>query len=714
MITINTDFYFFSIFNVFNMRFIQNLFFVACFITNVFYGQSPDFQWAHSTQGYGFDFVRSSVLDEEGNVYSTGWYGGTLYYTIDGIEDSLMYQGGDADMFVEKRTADGDLVWIKNISGIGPIGGDAIAIDNFGHIAVIGNFGYSIDVNPGPGVDSLHAEVDQVHRFLVKLEAQDGDFVWGKKIYGHLWKTTINNVIKFDNDGNLYHSGSFEFDFDINPNPTESEILTANNGRDLFVQKLDVNGDLIWGKQIELQTDRHNRDVTSVLDVTSTGEVVIAGTFQDTIDLDLGAGTDFVYSPDMPSVYIIKLDAQGNSIWTSTIVGQGGDLKCPIVHIDYDDNIYLQGFFQDTLDFNPGFGIENVFPENGNLAVFILKLDENGNYTWVSTIETEGISDYMGLDVDVFGHIYSGISYFLTAEVPTVSGTSTHTSQGQIDILLTQLNSSGEFIWSSSFGGNYIDRVQTVLTNKTGEDLITSGVFNQMVDFDPGADVYNIEAYSASDGYIQKLGFCHSAVIDEHIQCEPLTWIDGNTYDLSSNLEVSDTLINSNGCDSIVYLNLIIPTIDTNLSLMGTDLVCNQSGASYQWLDCNQGMAEIPGETAINFYPQEVGSYAVEITYGSCIVISECFEVEQVSITEEIMNGLNVYSNPMDDQITIHFGKQYDQASIRIYNLLGQDIVKTSCSNKEIQQISIPNAKGIYFIDVQIGQARRQFKLIKH
>lgn len=696
------------------MRGIQILFFVACFITNVFYGQSPDFQWAHSTQGYGFDFVRASVLDAEGNTYSTGWYGGTLYYTIDGVEDSLMYQGGDADMFVEKRTADGDLVWIKNISGIGFIGGDAIALDEFGHIAVIGSFVHSIDVNPGPGIDSLHAEVDQGQRFIVKLEAEDGEFVWGKKVHGNLLKTTVHNVIKFDSYGNLYNTGSFVFDFDINPSPSESEILTANNGRDVFVQKLDVNGDLIWGKQIELQTDPTNWDLTSVLDITSSGEVVIAGTFQDTLDLDLGVGTDFVYSPNMPSVYIIKLDAQGNTIWTSTIEGQGGDLECPIVHIDYDDNIYLQGFFQDTLDFNPGPGTETIFPENGNQAVFILKLDENGNYTWVNTIETEGISKHMGLDVDVFGNVYSGSSYFLTAEVPTVSGTSTHTSQGQIDVLLTQLNVNGEFIWSKSFGGNYLDLVQTVMTNKTGEYLMTSGSFHQMVDFDPGADLYNIEAYSASDGYIQKLGYCHSAVIDEYIQCEPLTWIDGNTYNLSSNLEVSDTLINSNGCDSIVYLNLIIPTIDTNLSLMGTDLVCNQSGASYQWLDCNLGMAEIPGETAINFYPQEVGSYAVEITYGSCIVVSECFEVEQVSISEEIMKELNVYSNPMDDQITIDFGMQYDQALIRVYNMLGQDIVKTSCSNQEIKQIGIPHAKGIYFIDVQIGQGRRQFKLIKH
>lgn len=65
----------------------------------------------------------------------------------------------------------------------------------------------------------------------------------------------------------------------------------------------------------------------------------------------------------------------------------------------------------------------------------------------------------------------------------------------------------------------------------------------------------------------------HDYTTFEHVACESFTWIDGNTYYESTNNPVF-ILTNSNGCDSIVTLNLTIHhNSDTtiNISICGND-----------------------------------------------------------------------------------------------------------------------------------------------
>lgn len=696
------------------MKLVQRLFFVLCFMVGLVYGQTPSFQWAHAIQGTDFEEVTNLVIDNQGNIYSTGWFNGTLLFNLNGVEDSLINQGGNADMFIEKRTSNGDLVWIKYIGGEGTVSGSAITIDNFGHIAILGGFDQSIDVNPGGEVDSLYLSDGDFNQFILKLDTENGDFIWAKHIYGHAPNLSVRNALKFDSSGNLYHTGLFLGDFDLNPNSTEEFILTANNGRHIFIQKLDSEGDFIWGKQVELEESLYNNNITATIDVTSENDVVIAGCFQDTIDLDLGPGTDFVYSPDQMSVYIIKLDSLGNSLWTSSLLGHGGYFRCPNVKVDYNDNILLQGCYQDTIDFDPGWGVEEMHPLYDGNAVYILKLDQNGEYIWSKSINTIATFERIGLDVDQFGNIYTANSYFFSAELQTISGLTSFISEGFTDVLMTQLNAEGQFLWSGNIGGESSDMINNLKVDKYGENVYTVGHFYGTADFDPNVNVFNLESTHVSAGFIQKLNTCRSVFIDEYIQCEPLTWINGETYYSSTNLEITDTLVNSNGCDSIVYLDFTVPQIDTNISLIGTSLVSNQSGATYQWLDCNQGMAEIPGETSINYSPQTAGSYAVEITYGSCIATSECYEIQTVTVPEGMDKELDLYSNPSEDYITIHLENVLDRTSVRIYNILGQDILKTSFLNEKNKLIHIPNAKGVYFVDVQCGQINGQFKLLKH
>jgi hypothetical protein len=80
-----------------------------------------------------------------------------------------------------------------------------------------------------------------------------------------------------------------------------------------------------------------------------------------------------------------------------------------------------------------------------------------------------------------------------------------------------------------------------------------------------------------------------STATDRRASCDSLIWIDGNTY-FTTNNTATHTLTNYVSCDSLVTLDLdIITTIDTSINQTGNTLSSNQSGANYQWVDCNNG-----------------------------------------------------------------------------------------------------------------------------
>ncbi|MBN2728685.1 MAG: hypothetical protein JXR53_05625 [Bacteroidales bacterium] len=97
-----------------------------------------------------------------------------------------------------------------------------------------------------------------------------------------------------------------------------------------------------------------------------------------------------------------------------------------------------------------------------------------------------------------------------------------------------------------------------------------------------------------------------------------------------------DTIPNVSGCDSIIAINLTIkPMPDTSVTQSGVMLTSNAVGALYQWLDCNNALAQISGETGISFIPADLfGSYAVEVDLNGCVDTSTCYVIDQTGVDE--------------------------------------------------------------------------------
>ncbi|HLP11186.1 MAG TPA: T9SS type A sorting domain-containing protein, partial [Flavobacteriales bacterium] len=181
----------------------------------------------------------------------------------------------------------------------------------------------------------------------------------------------------------------------------------------------------------------------------------------------------------------------------------------------------------------------------------------------------------------------------------------------------------------------------------------------------------------------------------------------GDTYTIGSstyNVDGTyvDTLTSSNGCDSVVTTNLTVnSTINIATTNTSTTVTAVQTGAAYQWVDCNNGMLLIPGSgaTAQTFNALFNGDYAVVITMGSCSDTSSCVNVNGVGLVDiDKTPTLLVYPNPTNGFVTIESNAGFEK--IVITNLDGQIIhaVNVNTNSQTLNVKEIPN--GIYMVTI--------------
>ncbi|MCK5855878.1 MAG: T9SS type A sorting domain-containing protein [Bacteroidales bacterium] len=194
---------------------------------------------------------------------------------------------------------------------------------------------------------------------------------------------------------------------------------------------------------------------------------------------------------------------------------------------------------------------------------------------------------------------------------------------------------------------------------------------------------------------------------DVHTSCDSFTWIDGITYYADNNSAIY-TLTNSAGCDSVVYLDLSIDTVNSGVTQTGDTLYANTPNAIYQWLNCNSGYAIIPGESSRQFIATVNGSYAVEIKENNCTDTSACFNITGIGIeTIEHKMGFRVFPNPTKGKVELFFDREIGDAEILIMNSLGQLVLQQRISSTDYISTEILGAPGVYYlrvVDVQ-GQS---------
>jgi uncharacterized repeat protein (TIGR03803 family) len=178
--------------------------------------------------------------------------------------------------------------------------------------------------------------------------------------------------------------------------------------------------------------------------------------------------------------------------------------------------------------------------------------------------------------------------------------------------------------------------------------------------------------------------------------------------------EYKDTIPNTASCDSVITVNLTITSADTSITQNLGFLTANAAGATYQWIDCDDGNLSIEGETRQTFSPAITGRYAVIISQNNCIDTSACFSVVKTGLmVNTFKQNITLYPNPNDGSFSIDLGKVYPKVEISISELDGRIFLKDEVFNNRIIDMQISALLGTYLVIISSDNERAMFKVMK-
>jgi hypothetical protein len=184
------------------------------------------------------------------------------------------------------------------------------------------------------------------------------------------------------------------------------------------------------------------------------------------------------------------------------------------------------------------------------------------------------------------------------------------------------------------------------------------------------------------------------------------SWLPG----LNNTAMTTYTFTPSTGqCATISTRTIEVITINVSTILDNVTITPVQSGASYQWIDCDNGNALLTGETSQDFIATQNGQYAVIIDHNGCRMVSDCVTITSLGTKEtEVRNKLTLYPNTASSVITID--TQENIRLIWITDISGKTITVQHFGNK----IGVKALQeGVYFVHIFTEENRYIQKIRK-
>lgn len=506
---------------------------------------AQNYDWTKQAGGTGADEVNSIATDGSGNIYTTGWFEGTVDFNPDAGVLNLTSAGG-LDIFITKSDASGALIWAKSIGGPYTDKGYAITTDANGNVLLTGGFRGDVDFDPNAGVEILNMPlghltsgggvfyIDQANAFVLKLDGS-GNFIWAKQFGGNL--LDFGYEIITDPSGNVYSTGEFSVrDYtygtaDFDPGPGIADLPYGG----AYISVLDASGNFISAKQYGGQSVRssstcnpnvtpaqclytvyHNISIRAMV-FDGGGNLVTTGVFTggNAADFDPGSSTFTFTMLGQYEMFIMNVDNLGNLNWVKQIGGSGAICYGQDVALDASGNIIITGKFARTVDFNPDSG-SNTLTSSGSSGnpnvpppppdAFVAKYTSSGSYVWAKHFGNSSGDEGLSVACDANGNVYS--TGFFAGRVdfnPATGGGNTYnlTSKGGNDIYISKLSAIGNFLWARQMGGTADEKGKTILLS--GLSVYTAGYFSGTVDFNPNTGTHNLTSNGGIDAFLHKM-----------------------------------------------------------------------------------------------------------------------------------------------------------------------------------------------------------------
>ncbi|MEP7168180.1 MAG: T9SS type A sorting domain-containing protein [Bacteroidota bacterium] len=456
--------------------------------------------------------------------------------------------------------------------------------------------------------------------YLIKTDAI-GNSLWTKTFGGTAYDD--GNSVQLTTDGGYIITGY-------------TESFGAGN-QDVYLIKTDANGDSLWTKTfggIGYEEGYSGQQ-------TADGGYIISG-----YTYSFGSGAE--------DVYLIKTDANGNSLWTKTFGGGATDYGYSVQQTT-DGGYIITGY---TTSFGAG-----------NADVYFIKTNVNGDSLWTKTFG--GTSYDWGNSVK---QTTDG-GYIITGETNSFGA-------GYYDVYLIKTDTTGNILWTKTFGGMGEDYGHSVQQTTDGGYIITG--------YSTNAHVYLIKTDANGDTLWTKN-------------------FGGTITEVGSSVQQT-----TDGGYIIIGATNSFGTGGAEIYLIKTDSLGNSG--------CNEGSTativttpatQVTSPATIVTSPVTIVTTPATITGSGGTVTTLCTTVGINPIFNIQYSIFNISPNPTTNNFTITFPNYINKGIIEIYTVLGKKIYIENIADLSQTEVHLKNiVAGIYFVKLKDGKKEYTQKLI--
>ncbi len=420
---------------------------------------------------------------------------------------------------------------------------------------------------------------------------------------------------------------------------------------DVYLIKTDSIGDTIW-----------TRTYGGV-------DIDIGNSFQQTLDGGyIVVGSTRSFGMGNYDVYLIKTDASGDIVWTKTFGGIDSDFGSSVQQTS-DGGYIIAGATR-------SFGL-------GSYDTYFIKTDSSGDSLWTRT--------YGGMDND------QALSVWETTDGGFISvGLTKSFGAGDYDIYLIRTDSSGDTLWTRTYGDTTADQGYSVQQTSDGGYIVAGNTVrgNGFYDF------YLIKTDSSGDSLWTRT---YGGSADDAAEFVRQTLDDG--FILTG---YTDSY-GAGGSD--VY---IVRTNSSGDTLWTRTYGDSLSDAGYVVQETTDGGYIITGQTEPDSAPGNVDVYLIKMTEP----VTGIGESGRVSLFPKKFSLAQNFPNPFNPMTAIKYQiPELSNVTLKVYDVLGSEVATLVNEEKPVGSYEVEfNASnlpsGIYFYRLQAGSFVETKKMV--
>jgi hypothetical protein len=338
---------------------------------------------------------------------------------------------------------------------------------------VTGSYTGTVNFGLGFGTTDNKTAVAAQDIYVTKINA-NGTYGW-TKVLGGMEALAITT----DSSGNIYvtgfYSGTNNFALDFGT----SDYIAAVGGLDAFITKINANATYGWTRSI----GGTGGEIGYGVAVDLSGNVFLTGYYQATVNFGADFGTtDNKTAAGGMDIFITKINSNVSYGWTKSIGGVNNDIGLAITR-SRSGNIYVTGYFMDTVNFGLDFGTTDNKTSIGYQDIFVTKINANGSYGWTKAMGGYGTDEGESITLDSSGNIYTTGFFGSWTNFGLDFGTTDNkNAAGSWDIFINKINANGSYGWTKVFGSTTSDYGYGIAIDASG-NISATGFFTGIANF---------------------------------------------------------------------------------------------------------------------------------------------------------------------------------------------------------------------------------------